>query len=121
MDRHGRQTRLAEVGAAGQMRISSACVAVRLEGVAGAVAVRYLAGAGAGDLRVPSLELAAQARAVDPAIQVEVDAALRPSGAPPASPFSLRHPSADALALGAYTALVALRDALRHGPGGATA
>jgi hypothetical protein len=110
MDRHGRQTRLAEVGGAGQARIAAARVAITLEGTAARVAARYLAGAGVGGLRVRSAEIATQARAVDPGVFVEVDAAL--GQPPPSTRLPLRDPSAEAIALGAFTALAALRGIL---------
>jgi hypothetical protein len=81
MDRHGRQARLAEVGSAGQARLRGARVDVRLAGHAAEVAVRYLAGAGVGYLRVPHASLADAARAVDPQVAVEVDVGRSPQGA----------------------------------------
>ena len=110
MDRHGRQSRLAEVGASGQERIGRADAAVPLGGLAGEVAARYLAGAGVRRLRVNGDAAARAARAVDPSVRVEVDATLGDvSGA---SPFGLRDRAADDVARGAHAALVALRRAL---------
>jgi hypothetical protein len=115
MDRHGRQTRLAEVGASGMSRIAAAHAEVPFTGIAAAVASRYLSGAGVGDLRVATARAAAEARAVDPAVRVAVEASLAAAsalGAPGKSPFSLADPSADAVALGAHAALAILRRAL---------
>jgi hypothetical protein len=114
MDRHGRQARLAEVGREGQARIASARVEIRSRGPAASIAARYLAGAGVGHLRTPDETAAAAARAVDPGVHVEVGALPRPM-APAVSPFALRNPSADAVALGAHEALVAIRRALGVG------
>jgi hypothetical protein len=110
--RHTRQARLAEVGARGQERITRACVDVPFEGFAGEVAARYLAGAGVGALRVREPSLAAAARAVDPAVNVEVAPAL----AHP-DPFDpgLRHAAARELASGARWALEVLRCAVEGG------
>jgi hypothetical protein len=116
MDRHGRQSRLADVGLAGQKRIAEATVEVRSDGLAGEVATRYLAGAGVGSLRVPSPALAAIARSVDPAVRVEaVSRAGTRAGEPSIAadhepPF--RDPSAGDLARGAREALRALRAVL---------
>jgi hypothetical protein len=115
MDRHGRQSRLADVGAAGQQRIAAATVEVRSEGLAGEVATRYLAGAGVGALHVPSPALAAVARAVDPAVRVEVTGA--PAGHEasrdePCDDPAFRDPGARDLARGAREALHALRKIL---------
>jgi hypothetical protein len=107
--RHTRQARLAEVGARGQERIARACAEVPFEGFAGEVAARYLAGAGVGALRVREPWLAAAARAVDPAVNVEVAATVVPPG-----PFDpgLRHEAARELARGARWALEVLRGAV---------
>jgi hypothetical protein len=113
MDRHGRQAKLAEVGAAGQEHIGNAEVEVPLRGLAALVAARYLAGAGVRRLRVGSAAAAEAALAVDPGVGVEVDGTLdrlAPSDGP--SPFGLGDRSADEVARGAHAALVALRRAL---------
>lgn len=110
MDRHERQVRLAEVGAEGQERVGRGEVAMPLRGLAGAVAARYLGGAGVGRLRVPSDALAEEARSVDPSAHVEVDATLEDVAR--SSPFGLRDRAADDVARGAHAALVALRRAL---------
>jgi hypothetical protein len=111
MDRHARQSKLAEIGPAGQARIARARVDVGLDGVAAEVAARYLAGAGVGGLRVPSEDAAASARAVDASVPVEVSAAIAVA-CEPAALAVLRDPSARALGLGALVALEALRSAL---------
>jgi hypothetical protein len=119
MDRHGRQTSLAEVGVEGRTRIAAACVDVPLDvpldGLAATVAARYLAGAGVGRLRVASEAVAAQARAIDGGVAVEVDASLGTAGRSLPSFLALRDPSADSVAQGAHTALVALRRVLGVG------
>lgn len=115
MDRHGRQTRLAEVGVEGRSRIAAAHADVALEGIAAGVAARYLAGAGVGRVRVASEAAAAEARAVDGGAVVEVDPSLGPGGRSLPSFLALHDPSTDAVALGAHTALVALRRVLGVG------
>jgi hypothetical protein len=110
-DRHRRQTRLAEVGVSGQLRLADARVDVRLEGLAAHVAVRYLAGAGVGQLQVRDESLAAVARAVDPGVGVGVDPGL-PVEAGEA--FDLRDPAARAVAAGAMAALGAVKGLLRE-------
>jgi hypothetical protein len=73
VDRHDRQARLPGVGTVGQERISAAIVEVQSEGLAAEVAVRYLAGAGVGALRVRDRALAAAAASIDPAVRVETE------------------------------------------------
>jgi len=112
MSRHGRQTRLAEVGSAGQARIAVATVDVTVEGLAAEVATRYLAGAGVGCLRVQQADgvrLAAIASSIDPAVRVE---AVEFQTASQEDGLELRHPGARDVALGARLALRALRRAL---------
>jgi hypothetical protein len=111
MDRHARQSRLAEIGPAGQARIARARVDVGLEGVAAEVAARYLAGAGVGGLRVPTEGVAAAARAVDASVPVEVASTVA-AAAEPEALGALRDPCARALGHGALVALAALRGAL---------
>jgi hypothetical protein len=113
LDRHRRQARLAEVGAAGQERLGAARVEVRVDGLAAHVAVRYLAGAGVGQLQVRDASLAAAARAVDPGVGVGVEPGL-PVDAGEA--FDLRDPAARAVAAGAMAALNAVKSALRAAP-----
>jgi hypothetical protein len=110
MDRHGRQARLAEVGPEGQERVARSEATVSLEGLAGVVAVRYLAGAGVRRLRVSSEAVAKHARAVDPSVATEIDAGLVDPGG--ASRFGLRDATADAVARGAHAALSELRRSL---------
>jgi hypothetical protein len=109
LDRHRRQARLVEVGSAGQERVAGARVEVRVEGLAAHVAVRYLAGAGVGELQVRDPSLAAAARSVDPAVAVGVDAGLP---AETGEAFDLTDPAARAVAAGAMAALNALKNAL---------
>ena len=109
MHRHGRQSRLAEIGAEGQERIAAATAEVRSGGLAGEVATRYLAGAGIGALRVRDPALAPIAAAVDPAVRVEVAAGAPESPGP--DPF-FRDPAAAALARGAREALREIQRAL---------
>jgi hypothetical protein len=107
--RHSRQARLAEVGARGQERIARACVEVPFDGFAGEVAARYLAGAGVGALRVRDRSLAAAARAVDPAVNVEVVPTL---AVQEESDPRLQHDVSRELARGARWALEILRGAV---------
>jgi hypothetical protein len=110
MDRHSRQTRLAEVGAAGQARLAKATAAVRLDGLSGNVAARYLAGAGLGLVRVRNQRTASAVAAVDPAVRAVVEPELRDADVVDA--FDLRDPIARELARGARAALQAIRIAL---------
>jgi hypothetical protein len=119
MNRHGRQSRLAEVGRAGQERIAAGAVDVPLRGLAGEVAIRYLAGAGVGTLHVREPALVAVATSVDPAVRVEVrpgPSAPQAAGASDATcetqddpAGDLRDPAAREVARGARVALRALR------------
>jgi hypothetical protein len=117
MDRYGRQTRLAEVGVQGRARIAAARADVPLGGLASAVAARYLAGAGVGRVRVTTDAVAVQARAIDGHgdVAVEVDPAMECASPSAPSFLALRDASAAAVALGAHTALVALRRILGVG------
>jgi hypothetical protein len=110
MNRHARQMRLAEVGAAGQAKIASARVPVGGEGLASLVAARYLAGAGVGSVCVRTQELAGAVARVDPAIRIDVDARL--AGSLPDDAFDLLDPAARSVASGARMALGALREVL---------
>lgn len=121
MSRHGRQARLAEVGAAGQARIVAATIDVPMVGLSGEVAARYLAGAGVGRLRVRSAAVAAAAGAIDPSVRVELgDVASHrdptDDGDGPVSSselaLDLRDPVAREMAFGARVALRALRAVL---------
>jgi hypothetical protein len=107
MDRHGRQAKLAEVGAAGQARIARAVVDVRLDGPAADVAARYLAGAGVAGVRVRDAKLAEGARALAPGVRVYVEPTLAVDA--DGSDFGLRDPACRDLARGAHAALLALR------------
>jgi hypothetical protein len=109
LDRHRRQARLAEVGSGGQERLAGARVEVRVEGLAAHVAVRYLAGAGVGELQVRDASLAAAAQAVDPGARVGVDPGL---SVEPGEAFDLSDPAARAVAAGAMAALHAMKMAL---------
>jgi hypothetical protein len=117
VNRHGRQTRLAEVGAAGQARIASSTIDVEIGGLAGEVATRYLAGAGVGRLRVSDPSLAAVAASIDPAVRVTL-LEISPGSAPnrdaadEGDDLGFRDPGARDLARGAREALRALRGAL---------
>jgi hypothetical protein len=112
MDRHTRQARLAEVGAEGQARIARAAVAVGADGLAAEISVRYLAGAGAGRLRVRGAALADVAHGIDSSVRVDVDPSIPDSAAPA---LDLRDPVARAFADGALLALRALRGAIQAG------
>ena len=118
MNRHDRQTRLTEVGAAGQARLAQGTADVPLDGFAGELAVRYLAGAGVGRLRVRSTALAEVVRAVDPATAVEVEPASRPADTVEAPDgVEMHDPTAREAARGALVALGILRRLLA-GTGG---
>jgi hypothetical protein len=114
MERHDRQSRLREVGPDGQARLARACTDVPLDGFAAEIAVRYLAGAGVGRLRVGGAELALTARAIDAAVHVEVVPALAGArGADEAAgALGLRDPTARQAAGGALAALRAIRRVL---------
>jgi hypothetical protein len=112
MERHHRQARLAEVGAAGQERIAAATVAIRTDGLAAEVATRYLAGAGIGGLQVRDRALVPAASAVDPQVRVEIveGEAEGPEGAAAdAAPPGFHDAGARDVARGAREALRALR------------
>jgi hypothetical protein len=112
MDRHHRQSKLAQVGDSGQARIGRAQVDLGLEGFAGEVAARYLAGAGVGCVRVRDERTASAARAVDPSVRVEVAPSIP---AAQGEAIDLHDPVACDLARGARAALRALRATL-EGP-----
>jgi hypothetical protein len=109
-DRHARQARLQGVGAEGQARIARAVVEVPLDGLAGEVAVRYLAGAGVGAVRVSTSELAQVATEVEGRVRVEVDGSSAAAAGASDEPFGVEHPAAAAVACGARMALRALRE-----------
>ena len=68
--RYGRQMVLAEWGGVGQERVRAARVVASDE-----VEALYLAGAGVGTLIVPSAEIAASVRALNPLLTVEISGA----------------------------------------------
>ncbi len=105
--RHARQAKLAEVGAEGQARIAAADATIRLGGLAGVVAARYLAGAGVRALVVAEPGAAAAAREVDARVSVRVELC---EGADDPS-FEDLDPAARQVAQGAYAALAVLRNA----------
>jgi hypothetical protein len=117
--RHARQVLLAEVGEAGQRRITESAWAVRARGLAGLVEARYVAGAGFGRIVAPDDEVARAAKDVDATLVVEVaregeDADARTELEDPAWIAELS-PSARDVGLGAYRALSAIREALAKG------
>ena len=85
--RFTRQTRLKEVGVAGQARLAAAEVPLGTRGVAAELERRYLEGAGA---------------------RIAGDA-LAPAPTPHALPFEVEDPAARDVALGAHAALATLR------------
>jgi hypothetical protein len=101
------------VGPEGQTRIGRAVVDVPFGGLAGEVAVRYLAGAGVGVVRVGDARLASVARAVDPEAIVQIAGVSAPS---PPLREAWRHDAARELARGAVWALEALRAAIEGEP-----
>jgi hypothetical protein len=109
--RHGRQMRLAEVGEVGQKRLAAAQITVAADGLAGEVAVRYLAGAGVGRLSVKTLALSSAAKSVDPAVHVSVDPSL--AGLVPSALYPWRRSGPSDVAAGAQLALQLLRSILR--------
>jgi hypothetical protein len=113
MSRHARQVALKEVGLSGQTRIRATTVEVPLEGLAAEIAVRYLAGAGVGRLRVRDARLAEIVKETDPSVAVAVDD--QPSGVEPVDVLGLGNGPAGDLARGAHAALRALRAAIEHG------
>jgi hypothetical protein len=114
MDRHGRQSRLVEVGSAGQAKIARASVDVPLDGFAAEIAGSYLVGAGARTVRVRHCALATTLRAMDPSVSVEVAPDMAVDRAP--GPFRFRDPAAQALADGAHLALRRVRALLEGEP-----
>lgn len=113
--RHTRQIRLAEVGVAGQERLSASEGRVSTTGASALVEARYLAGAGLATIRTSDERAARAARAVDPAVRAVVDAG---DGGPEVElPFEVADPSARAVALGAHAALELVRSVLSGGRG----
>jgi hypothetical protein len=114
MVRHSRQVRLAEVGQEGQTWVARATVELYLDGVAGEIAARYLAGAGVGKLRVREGRAAEAAVRVDPSVVVEVIPGLG-AGEDRGEDFELREPAARELARAATASLALLREVLGIG------
>jgi hypothetical protein len=114
VDRHSRQARLADVGPEGQKRIARAPGVVAGRGLQAEVAARYLAGAGVASVRVGDEATAAAARAVDPAVRVEIDGSL--GAAPALDATGIADPACRAVAGGAMQALDVLRAALGAEP-----
>ena len=106
--RHGRQSRLAEVGARGQERLARSRVTLACDGLAGIVEARYLAGAGVGALSGPDAALA-EARRADASVRTEI-APARVAQEP--AELAGLDASAREVARGALAALRALRGAL---------
>jgi hypothetical protein len=107
--RYGRQIRLAEIGEAGQAKLCAAKAAPRNTGLAGAVEVRYLAGAGVEVRPVARAPASRESHAGDTASPSE----------PAVADLGLRHPAAREVAAGALAALDVIRAALglsREGP-----
>jgi hypothetical protein len=105
--RHQRQVSLAGIGEGGQRRLARALVSVPGSGFEAETAVRYLAGAGVGRLRVSTSSLQAAATAIDPTLEVGVEPSLRAT--PATCPFEWRDPAAAELATGSYLALQIIR------------
>jgi hypothetical protein len=109
----GRQSRLADVGEAGQARIAASTADVVLDGIAATVCARYLAGCGVGTLRVRDAGLAAVAQCVAPEIKVVVVDDLPAHG--DESSWDLQDPVAREVARGAGDALRIVRAVLGLG------
>jgi hypothetical protein len=105
---------------AGQDKIARSDAVVRVGGLAGEVAVRYLAGAGFRRLRVPDVDLVRAAQAVDPEVVVQVSSGPSPDDGEDPRDFlqelGVRDHSAGEVATGAHVALVTLRAALGREP-----
>jgi hypothetical protein len=112
MDRHSRQSRLADVGRRGQERIARVVASVPGTGLAAMIAARYLAGAGVAVLRVKDAATASAGRAVDRGVRVEIDPGL-PAFIPEAEGLEvLDDPATRRVAAGSLVALGMLRAAL---------
>jgi hypothetical protein len=116
--RHTRQTRLAEVGDAGQARLGAASVDVRGPGLSGVVEALYLAGAGVGEIGVREDGHGVAARAMDATVRLRparVGEATARARAPEG--LDALDPAAREVAVGAWRALDAVRAILelRHG------
>ncbi len=104
MDRHSRQTRLLEVGEAGQARLAGAGALVVADGLEGEVQARYLAGAGVGTLHVLRDGPARAAAEVDASVRVVRGEKLR-AASPPPPELGIRDGAARDVAAGAWRAL----------------
>ena len=93
MTRYTRQTRLHEVGEAGQARLAAATIALRTTGAAAQIERRYLVAAGA------------------------VHVVSSASGRSTPLPFSFESEAAREVACGAHAALAALRELWLGGTG----
>ena len=114
MHRHSRQTRLAEVGEAGQARLAGGVALVVDEGLAGQVQARYLAGAGVGTLHVLHDAPARAAAEVDPSVRVVRGEKLRVAHASPPE-LGIRDVAARDVATGAWRALADIKSLLGIG------
>lgn len=94
--RHGRQIRLADIGAEGQARLCASSVVLRSDGLTRAVEERYVRSSG--------IDIVDAAPTVDPA-RIDHDA--------DASALGMRHAPAREVAEGALRALAAFRAALQ--------
>ena len=107
--RHSRQTRLDEIGEAGQARIEAASAVVRGDGLASILTARYLAGAGVRTIACASDGAANAARSVDSTVHIAI---AFPSDDAEAPDFELRDESAREVARGAWRALDVVRRAI---------
>ncbi len=112
--RFTRQSRLTEIGARGQAAIEASDVHLGHGGVAGAVAARYLAGAGVRRIHAHDAGAARAAASVDASAVVTLDSDRAAEPLPAA--FLLEDPAARAVAEGAHDALVVLKAVLGIGP-----
>ena len=102
MHRHTRHIRLAEVGESGQARLAAGEVHVRSRGLAGAIAARYLEGAGVAALCVADTYL--EGAGVAALCVADTESARVAPGV-----GGIADPAARAVAEGAHEALVAMR------------
>lgn len=110
MNRFTRQIRLAEVGEAGQAKLTAARIEPRTQGFARTVEAMYLRAAGVGGEGVAPRE-GAEGEATVARAGAEGDAAAARTGGAGASPrgLGLQHAAPREVAEGAYAALVAMR------------
>lgn len=114
MEANPRQSKLVEVGEAGQARIALGSADVLLAGIAAEVCTRYLAGCGVGTLRVRDERLVGIARTASGSITVIVVPDLPVYEG--ASSFDLRDPVAKEVARGANEALRIVKSILNGRP-----